>query len=213
MNYWRKYMPQLLETLKIQNNQAQLIDFHNQRLNTARKQIFGCKNFIDINDYINLPKDYQNNNQIIKCRVIYSVDIENITFEVYNKRAIKKLKLISVDDIDYSFKYLDRAIFDKLLKDNNIDTKIEDIIIVKNGLLTDTSFSNIVLFDGEKFFTPKTPLLNGVKRQYLITQKKIVPINISINDLHKFKQIHLINALLDLNDICININNNELSMI
>ena len=39
---------------------------------------------------------------------------------------------------------------------------------VKNGRLTDTSYSNIALFDGNRWVTPAHPLLKGTMRQSLI---------------------------------------------
>ena len=44
----------------------------------------------------------------------------------------------------------------------------DDILIVKNGLLTDTSIANIALYDGNDWYTPLHPLLKGTKRAELL---------------------------------------------
>ena len=56
----------------------------------------------------------------------------------YCMRAISSLRLVTCDDIDYAYKSADRS---RLGLRGNAD----EIIIVRNGLLTDTSYSNIAL--------------------------------------------------------------------
>ncbi len=73
--------------------------------------------------------------------------------------------------MNYEFKYQDRTIINSFLTGIN---DVSDILIIKNGLLTDTSFSNIILFDGEKWITPDTYLLNGVKRRRLLENNEII---------------------------------------
>ena len=63
---------------------------------------------------------------------------------------------------DYSFKFSNRKAIDDLLKFRN---GCDDILIVRNGLITDTSYSNVVFRKDNMYFTPNFPLLNGTKRQ------------------------------------------------
>jgi 4-amino-4-deoxychorismate lyase len=56
------------------------------------------------------------------------------------------------------------------------------------------------LYDGENYFTPDTPLLNGTKRRQLISQRKIFEKKIALNDLMAFQKIFLVNAMIDLQD-------------
>ena len=76
----------------------------------------------------------------------------------------------------------------------------DDILITQNGMITDTSYSNVVLSDGIRYYTPKTYLLNGTCRQRLIAEGKVIPIDISVDDLFSFKELFLINAMLDLEE-------------
>jgi 4-amino-4-deoxychorismate lyase len=145
----------------------------------------------------------------------YSNHIENIEISPYIKRTIKKLKIVDLNAADvsaeyrsfnYEFKYQDRTLINSFL--TGIDD-ISDILIVKNGSLTDTSFSNIILFDGEKWITPSTFLLNGVKRRYLLENNKIAEEKVSLDDIGRFQKISLINAMLDPEDIEVDIFNVE----
>ena len=67
--------------------------------------------------------------------------------------------------------------------------------MTKNGLLTDTSYCNILLFDGTDWITPAQPLFKGVQRKFLINQQTIKSKQIHKEELSKFKSFQLINAL------------------
>src|SRR5690606_14853325 len=83
----------------------------------------------------------------------------------YEVRAVTSLKIIHDDTIDYSLKYEDRSSIDNLFaKRNNCD----DILIIKNGFVTDASYSNIAFYDGSRWITPAQPLLKGTMRQHLL---------------------------------------------
>jgi 4-amino-4-deoxychorismate lyase len=185
-------MYQLLETIKLQDGVLMNISMHNERLNHSRAILFGTKNTISLENLINNPD--LNKSGIFKCRVIYSQNIESIEFSPYLIKQIKTLKLVYDNNIIYNHKYLDRSCFENHLQQISED----DMLIVKNGLITDASFANIVFFDGINWFTPSLPLLEGTKRKDLLANKLIMEEDIKPNDLKQFKKARLINAMLDL---------------
>ena len=73
----------------------------------------------------------------------------------------------------------------------------DEIIIVKDGLITETSISNLVFFDGNQWYTPDNPLLKGTCRQRLLEEKKIRETEIRVEALYKFKGFELINTMRD----------------
>jgi 4-amino-4-deoxychorismate lyase len=195
-------MYQLIETIKIFNGKIYNINLHNKRLNNTRRDLFNANNFIKIEDHIKIREE--NKKIILKCRVIYNEEILQIEIEPYLKRNITKLKIIHANEINYKYKFEDRS------KINNLCLNIkssEDILIIKNNLITDTSFSNIVLTDGKSFFTPKSPLLKGTKREELISNKTIKERDIKQTEIKQFKKAYLINAMLDLFEAPIEIKN------
>ena len=103
----------------------------------------------------------------------------------------------SWDDLDYSLKYADRTEINKLREKRG---GCDDILIIKNGFVTDTSYANIIFWDGEKWLTPSTPLLKGTKRQKLIDEGKIIPAEIREEDIPKFKKAKIINSMIDIED-------------
>ena len=78
---------------------------------------------------------------------------------------------------------------------------------MKNELLTDTSFTNVAVFDGERWLTPKHPLLLGTKRASLLERQVIKEADISVETLMKAQKVSLINAMIDLGEIEISIAN------
>ncbi|OHD05122.1 MAG: hypothetical protein A2086_04740 [Spirochaetes bacterium GWD1_27_9] len=185
-------MYRLLETIKIENNNIFNIEYHNLRLNKARKELFGLENSINLLDFIQIP---QNMAGIIKCRVLYSQEIEKVEYESYKKRNIQSLKTVYCDDISYNYKFEDRTQLNELLKQKG---NCDEILIIKHRRITDTSFTNIIFFDGKKWFTHASPLLKGTKREKLITESKVIPQEIYLGDLKFFKKAMLINAMLDM---------------
>jgi 4-amino-4-deoxychorismate lyase len=188
-------MSRLLETVKIKNRQMLNLYYHNERMNRSRMEFFGCTEIIDLKDIVSVPGYLTDD--VYKCRIIYNPDIESVEFERYNPKKIQTLKIVECNNIDYSYKFADRSVFAELQKQRG---GCDDILIVKNGFITDTSFSNIVFFDGEKAVTPSTPLLKGTMREKLIKDGKISESDICLKDLQKFQSVKLINAMLDLDD-------------
>jgi 4-amino-4-deoxychorismate lyase len=101
--------------------------------------------------------------------------------------------VIENNKIYYSLKFTDRSQINGLLKQKG---DYDDILIVKNGFITDTSISNIVFYNGNEWTTPATPLLKGTCRDKLLKEGKIKEEIIKINDLHKLKSFCLINAMI-----------------
>jgi 4-amino-4-deoxychorismate lyase len=190
-------MSLLLETIKVANRQLINVAYHNARLNASRASIFGASGSWDLSSIIKIPDHLTD--VTYKCRVEYGRDIELVEFIPYQQRMVKTLYLVEANEISYSHKYTERKALNDL-KSQIDDSPNSEILIVKNGLITDTSYSNIVFFDGTLWFTPDFPLLPGTKRSFyldlqIIHEKKIEPA-----DLKGFSHARLINAMIDLND-------------
>jgi 4-amino-4-deoxychorismate lyase len=182
-------MFQFFETIKLVNGILQFPELHQNRMNTTFNHFYGMDTPYTISD-IKIPKEYKSG--IVKFRFEYDYSGSKSEFSFYNKKLITSLKLIHCDSLDYSFKKTDRASIEKLLQ---LREDCDDIIIIKNGKVTDTSFSNVVLFDGIKWITPDEPLLNGTTRQRLIFENRIEAKPVLYCDLFKFKKLVLLNAM------------------
>ncbi len=196
-------MCRFVETIKIKNNKLYDIYYHNKRFNETRKNIFNIDKMINLKNEINLPEKYKND--LVKCRIIYDRNIIDIEYLPYKLPTINSLKTIINDEIYYDYKYEDREIFKNLLmKKGNCD----DILIIKNNKITDISYANIILFDGDKWVTPLYPLLKGTKRQKLLDKKIITEKDILPDNLKSYLKLRIINTMIDFEDeIDIAINN------
>jgi 4-amino-4-deoxychorismate lyase len=66
--------------------------------------------------------------------------------------------------------------------------------------VTDSYYANVIFSDGDQWYTPYQPLLQGTKRQQLIDQGVVHPIPIGVKDIARFQRIQLINAMIDIED-------------
>ncbi|MEO9483495.1 MAG: aminotransferase class IV [Ekhidna sp.] len=138
---------------------------------------------------------------VYKVRMIYEASAEDAKFDLefaeYFPRKIKTLEIVKSKPIDYALKYEDRGEINNLLETSRAD----DIIISVNDGLTDGSYFNLAFWDGSAWFTPKNPLLKGVRRTQLIQEGKLKEREILVSDLRLFEKVSLINAMLDLGEL------------
>ena len=183
-------MCRLFETIKISDGKPENLYLHNERLNHSRKLLFGKSDQLKLEDYINVPENAKKG--LFRCRVIYSDSVISIEFTPYIPAKIKTLKKTDADSLKYDHKFLDRTALLSLIDKNVAD----DIVIIRSGLITDTSYANIVFTDGKKWVTPDTPLLKGTMRAFLLSKGIITEERITINDLSRFTHLRMINAML-----------------
>jgi 4-amino-4-deoxychorismate lyase len=185
--------PRLLETICCQDGKLPGLPFHQTRVRRSA-QALGWAAFPDLHSII-IPEHVQKGRY--KCRVLYRENIEAVEFTPYAIRPVHRLALIKADHIDYACKYEDRALINDAFGKRGV---ADDVLFVKNGLLTDTSYANIALWDGTRWLTPKQPLLQGTRRAQLLEQGRIYTEDIPTADLYKFEKLALFNAMMDLEE-------------
>ncbi len=205
-------MYRLLETICYENGRCHNLKMHRQRMNYARKSLFGLENEIDLGKVLQQVAKEQltdSDKGIFKCRVVYDRQIRDIQFHPYLRPQIRSLQLVEDDDINYLFKYEDRNALNRLFARRG---SADDILIVKNGLITDTSFCNVLFFNGRAWLTPEQPLLKGTCRATLLEREQIETAVIGADDLHYFTKVRLINALIRFED-CLDISMEKVNRI
>jgi 4-amino-4-deoxychorismate lyase len=164
-------------------------------MNRSRFELFNCSDKINIGDFVHIP--LQMLTEKVKCRVIYSIDIKSVEYEKYNIKPANSLKLIYNNEINYHYKYLDRSALQSLL---GLKENADDILIVKNDLITDTIYANIIFRKERKWFTPSQPLLPGTRRESYIRSGTIFPLEIHPEDLAGFEEAKIINAMISIEE-------------
>ncbi|WP_244271464.1 aminotransferase class IV [Prevotella intermedia] len=180
------------------------LDYHLERIKNTRKHFWNTEKTVPIDQLSALAAT-----QDSKAKLRFTYDKENIynlSCMPYNTRKIERLKLLASNDIEYSYKSVDRSVIN-LLKAQAEPT--DEIIIVKQNRLTDTSYTNIVLFDGSQWITPSTPLLKGTRRAQLLEAGRLIEREVLAADLKSFQSISLINAMMDLEELVLSISSIE----
>ncbi len=182
------------EVIKVLDGKFCNLQLHQERINRTAQHFF----------HTNIPlrlmiKDIPNQFRegLVKCRIVYSYHLIKVEYEHYHFRQINSLKLVEDNNIEYSYKSTDRHLLISLFKQRGY---ADDILIVKNGHITDTSFTNVVFENAFGLFTPSTYLLAGTKRQQLLDQCLIKETDIPLSDLNNYSKLYLINAMIDIKD-------------
>jgi len=191
----------LFETIKIVNGKPENLAFHDKRMNFSRQKLFGNNDILRLSEFIQVPEEFKTG--LARCRVIYESSIKSTEYSSYVPAVIKTLKLVYADTLIYDFKYLDRSCLTRLIDTSTAD----DILIIKNGCITDSSFANIVFTDGKRWVTPDTPLLCGTMREKLLVKGIINTEKVTIDNLSQFTHFRLINAMLGFSSHILSTNN------
>ena len=187
---------QFVETIKIKNGKALALPYHQARMERTICRFF--PSFPSLaSEEIKLSSLISPNEEmhLYKARVVYGAQgVEAIEYAPYKMKEIHSLKVVEDNNIDYTYKSTDRNALNVLVAQKG---DCDEIIIVKNGLITDTSFTNLALFDGNNWLTPKHPLLHGTKRAQLLEAGIIEEAELTLEDLRKAEKVSLFNAMID----------------
>lgn len=184
-------MFRLIESIRLQNGNFHRLNYHQHRMDRSVEELSGKKNLISLATGLGNYNPPQTG--LYKCRVVYGGTIESVEFIPYEVKPVNTLKVVYDQEIEYPHKYTDRYKLNTLFSQRQL---CDDILIVKDGFVTDSSYSNIVFYDGVNWITPSTPLLKGTMRQFLLDTSEIKVRPVRIQDIRSFKSFRLINAML-----------------
>ena len=182
----------LFETLCIENGKIQNIDLHQARYERSLREYYG-KSAVKIFNLFSLiqpPALLQN--RLIRCRINYNDKTTQIQYLEYHRKIYRTFQPVIYDDIEYSLKYSDRSLINTLFAQRGA---CDEIIIIKNGKVTDCSIGNLIFRQGKKWYTPDSPLLLGTQREKLLQEGKIQETSIFQEDIVNFDEIKIINAM------------------
>jgi 4-amino-4-deoxychorismate lyase len=189
-------MSLLVETIKIKEGIAVNLPYHERRLNRTRRELFGASPDIDLTQTLLIPAFAEKG--LFKCRIEYNDHIRNIEFNPYKFRTIRTLRMVEAGDLDYSYKWVDRIAIEKLLEQK---AECDDILMVRDGKVTDTSYANIIVRGSDnRWYTPSEPLLRGTMREWLLDNGMIYEREITPASLKRFRELRLINTMLGIED-------------
>ncbi len=196
---------QFVETIKIKGGEAQAIAYHQDRMERTIRHFFpslcNATSMPSLEKIVAPTADMD----FYKARVVYGEQgVKDITYAAYAMREIRSLQVVENDAITYDYKSADRSSLNALVAQKG---DCDEIIIVKHGLLTDTSFTNLAIYDGKHWITPKRPLLLGTKRAALLDKGIIQEADITLNDLRNAVKVSLFNAMIEFGERVVPIGN------
>jgi len=177
----------LLETIKVEAGRAENLRYHQARFEKSQKALFNLQTHPSLSSLIAPPSD-----ALFRCRILYDSEIRSIEYLPYTAKTVKTLKIVQ-SDIDYAYKYADRDSLNTLLQ---AEKSVDEIIIEKDGLLSDTTIANIAFYDGKNWFTPEIPLLEGTMRAKLLDEGFLKTAKIRREDLLHYTHVALMNAMI-----------------
>ena len=178
-----------LETIKIVDGEIFNLEYHQKRYEGVLEAL-GIKEIQKLEEFINPPEW-----GLYRCRLVYDIGNIEVTFHEYKKRDIATLKLIFENEIEYTHKSTAREDIDALFEQRE---EGDDILIIKDLFVTDTSIANIAFYTHEgEWVTPKNPLLKGTTRARLLDEGKLTEADIKVHELRSFSKVALLNAMIE----------------
>ena len=180
-------MSLFFETMLFDGKKIRNLELHNQRANKTIKENFNKDINIDLETALkNPPKEP------CRIKIIYSNTVQKVEYHPLIQREWRSFKIID-SDIEYPYKYVDRSDIERLYAKRE---DCDEIIIVKDDLLRDSSIANIAIFNKSEWITPKLPLLKGTMRESLLKRQIILEKDVKIEHLKNAKKIALLNAIV-----------------
>ena len=184
--------PTFSEVICINNGKPQHLPYHLKRMEGTVRDIYN-KPLPEL--HLEIPDDARKG--LFKCRIEYDDAVRKVEFSPYTQKERKSVALVCDENICYKYKSTDRRQLARLVQ----QAKTDDVIIVRNGMITDASYCNLVFedFDGN-LFTPSDALLHGTCRQRLIDDGVVKERPIRADELRRYKTVYFINAMMDICD-------------
>jgi 4-amino-4-deoxychorismate lyase len=179
-----------LETIKVLDGKPCHIEYHQERYE-AVFLAYGRKATTLLDQQIaDVPKQ-----GLYRCRVLYNLQEQlQISYHKYQKRRVTKLKALEAPDVVYDKKYADRTALERLFAKRQV---CDDVLIMQNGIIKETSIANVAFLQKGVWYTPKEPLLRGTTRERLLRESRVVECVIRYADIQSYEAVALMNAMID----------------
>jgi len=190
-------MCRFLETIQFVQGRHLNLDGHQARVNVTFQQFFpGVSPFLL--QEILLKSEIPEGDGKYKCRLVYDEQMQQLEYLPYSLPPITSLRLVPTTMESSVCKSADRTEYNHAFA---LREECDDVLLIRAGLLTDTSYCNIALGDGTTWVTPLTPLLYGTRRAELLRQKAIVEKDISAREIVRYRKIRLFNAMIGFGEL------------
>src|SRR5689334_17516107 len=130
-------MSRFIETIQLKDGLISNVRYHADRINRSVEEVLRSKQKFNLEDTLSSlslpPKGLH------KIRLVYDTEIRSLEITPYKRKEIRQLKIVYDNTISYDYKFENRTDLENLFSQRDDG---DDIIIIKNYQLTDTSYSN-----------------------------------------------------------------------
>lgn len=183
----------LFETIAVIDGKPQNLCRHQQRYERSLTEFYGsAQSAVDLAKVLCKPTALSVQEGLVRCRLDYNQYHQRVQYVPYQKREIRTFWPVICDDINYSLKFSDRTLLNRLYEKRG---GCDEIMIIRQGRVTDCSIGNLIFKRQGEWFTPDSFLLNGTQRQKLLSEGHIQEIEIMFKHIELFEEIRLINAM------------------
>lgn len=184
-------MSRLIESIRISDGRVSNLQQHAWRMQRACREYLDMREGWDLESILSQQKIPATG--LYKCRVLYDEKNVSIEFAAYQQRTVRSLKMVHENSISYEYKLADRSRIDNLFA---MREDCDDILIIRDGLVTDSCNANVIFKGKNTWVTPESCLLKGTMRQSLLDAGKITAQKITFESLGDFQSCKLINAMI-----------------
>ena len=184
-----------LETIRVQDGHARHVADHIDRMRRTALHFGFTAPALPADLDALVPHDLRTG--IVRCRIVYGHTLREITFTPYRRRRLERLIAVDAGTMDYAFKYADRS---PLARPNIPLSEADELLFVRGGYVTDTSYTNLILRRGDELITPDTFLLDGTCRRRLLRTTQVRTAQVRLSDLPAYDELLLVNAMMPLGE-------------
>lgn len=178
-----------LETIALSEGQYLNLSYHEKRFRSTLRHFYDLYPTQTLSEILPDPPKKE---AFFRCRLTYDLNQYQIEFIRYEFKEIKSLQCLIDDTIEYTYKRTDRTHLDTILAKKG---SCDEVLIIKDGFITDLSVANILFKEGHRIVTPIKPLLLGTALCRMIDEGIVYPTEIKIDDLKRYSGWQPINAL------------------
>jgi 4-amino-4-deoxychorismate lyase len=188
---------QFLETICIENGMPRHLKWHQQRVDATMKrfheEVLPVDRTLQLHEVLSactFPAEGK-----WRCRIVYDLNAVSIELIPEEKTLFHSLRMIEAPEhLDYLYKYADRRLLYALFEKRN---GADDVLMLRQGWIADTTKANIAFRAGDKWYSPSVPFLAGTTWKRLVASGVLTPRPIHRNDIHRYDTYKVINALND----------------
>lgn len=175
-----------LETILADEGRFPYLFWHQLRLEATLKR-HGVLRYFALDSLLVPPSEGR-----WRCRFVYDADGYEVEYLPYAPRSVFTLMPVVNETIRYRDKSTDRKALEALFAQRG---DADDVLIVQDGLVTDTTIANTAFWIDGRWVTPAKPLLEGTARARLLAEGRLVRADVSLDEAMQAERVAVMNAL------------------